>query len=89
MAVVTCSRCKSQAQGLERAPLPGEAGRAILANVCAACWKEWLGMQVKYINEYRLNPLDPRHFEFLLEQAKAFCSLPGAGPLGPDPGTPS
>lgn len=89
MAVVTCSRCKSQAQGLERSPLPGASGREILENVCASCWKEWLGMQVKYINEYRLNPLDPRHFEFLLAQAKAFLMLPGAPEQAPDPGTPS
>jgi Fe-S cluster biosynthesis and repair protein YggX len=89
MAVVTCSRCKKQAEGLARAPLPGETGRTILDNVCAACWKEWLGMQVKYINEYRLSPLDPRHFEFLLEQAGAFLSLPGAGSGAPEPGGPS
>lgn len=89
MAVVTCSRCKKQAPGLERAPIPGAAGQTILANVCAACWKEWLGMQVKYINEYRLDPLDPRHFEFLLEQTRAFLSLPGGGSQAPEPGTPS
>ena len=87
MADVTCSRCKRQSEGLARAPLPGPAGQEILANACAACWKEWLGMQVKYINEYRLNPLDARHFEFLLAQARAFLMLPGAGASSPDPGT--
>lgn len=88
MAVVTCTRCKNQRPGLERAPLPGEPGQTILANVCASCWKEWLGTQVKYINEYRLSPLDPRHYEFLLEQAKAFLMLPGAEAPGQEPGTP-
>ena len=88
MAIVTCTRCKSQGPGLERAPLPGEPGQTILANVCAACWKEWLATQVKYINEYRLSPLDPRHFEFLLEQARAFLMLPGGDAPAPEPGTP-
>jgi Fe-S cluster biosynthesis and repair protein YggX len=88
MAIVLCSRCKNARQGLERAPFPGETGQAILANACATCWKEWLGMQVKYINEYRLSPLDPKHFEFLVEQARAFLVLPGAGESLPDPGTP-
>ncbi|HZN55107.1 MAG TPA: Fe(2+)-trafficking protein [Candidatus Polarisedimenticolaceae bacterium] len=88
MGVVTCIRCKKEGPGLDRAPFPGPVGARIAAGVCAACWKEWLGMQVKYINEYRLNPLDPRHFEFLLEQAQAFLGLPGAGPAVPDPGTP-
>lgn len=88
MAIVKCTRCKCEGPGLARAPLPGDPGRTILANVCAACWKEWLGTQVKYINEYRLSPLDPRHYEFLLEQAGAFLKLPGAGAAGPEPGTP-
>ena len=83
MATVTCTRCKNQRDGLERAPLPGETGQTILANVCAAC-----GTQVKYINEYRLSPLDPKHFEFLLEQARAFLMLPGADEPAQEPGTP-
>ena len=88
MADVTCTRCKKEAAGLERAPIPGETGQTILANVCAACWKEWLATQVKYINEYRLSPLDPRHFEFLVEQARAFLKLPGAEAGAHEPGTP-
>jgi Fe-S cluster biosynthesis and repair protein YggX len=32
-------------------------------------------MQVKIINEYRLSPVDPQQFEFLLAQMKAFLSL--------------
>lgn len=75
MANVHCSRCGSEAPGLERAPIPGAVGQAVLSKTCAACWKEWLGMQVKYINEYRLSPLDPKHFEFLMEQARAFLNL--------------
>lgn len=88
MATVTCTRCKNTKPGLERAPIPGETGQTILANVCAGCWKEWLATQVKYINEYRLSPLDPRHFEFLLEQARSFLMLPGAEAGAPEPGTP-
>ena len=88
MAVVTCSRCKREAEGLSRAPVPGPTGQEILETICSACWKEWLGTQVKYINEYRLNPLDEKHYEFLLEQARTFLGLSGAGP-GADVGTPS
>lgn len=88
MAVVTCSRCKRSAEGLPRAPMAGPMGQTFLESVCASCWKEWLGMQVKYINEYRLNPLDPRHFEFLMEQARAFLGLGPGGSSAPT-GTPS
>lgn len=75
MADVHCSRCGQDAPGLDRAPIPGPVGQIVLAKTCAACWREWLGMQVKYINEYRLSPLDPKHYEFLLEQARAFLNL--------------
>ena len=78
MAIVTCTRCKNQTAGLGARAVPGETGRTILANVCAACWKEWLAMQVKYINEYRLSPLDPKHFEFLIEQARALPDASGS-----------
>jgi len=37
MATVTCTRCKTERAGLERAPLPGQMGQTILANVCAVC----------------------------------------------------
>jgi Fe-S cluster biosynthesis and repair protein YggX len=88
MADVTCTRCGALRPGLARAPLPGEPGATVLANVCAACWKDWLATQVKYINEYRLSPMDPKHYEFLLEQARAFLKLPGSGAGTPEPGTP-
>lgn len=71
----TCARCARSGAGLESAPLPGKIGAQIQAQVCAACFKEWLGMQVKIINEYRLSPADPEQFEFLLAQMKAFLNL--------------
>jgi len=32
-------------------------------------------MQVRVINEYRLLPADPQHYEYLLGQLKAFLNL--------------
>lgn len=75
MADVTCARCGKTAEGLERPPLPGDAGTAVQARVCRACWREWLAMQVKVINEYRLSPAEPEHFEFLVTQMRAFLNL--------------
>jgi Fe-S cluster biosynthesis and repair protein YggX len=75
MANVTCSRCGNTAAGLDPAPLPGKIGEQIRDQVCAACWREWMGMQVKVINEYRLSPAEPKHFDFLLAQMKAFVNL--------------
>lgn len=79
MADVTCCRCGDTRAGLERPPFPGPLGDRVQRNVCAACWREWLGMQVKFINEYRLSPLDPQHFEFLMTQMATFVNLPDEG----------
>jgi len=75
MAEVSCSRCGSTAPALERAPLPGPAGAAVLAQSCAVCWREWLGMQVKLINENRLTPANSEHFDLLVREMRAFLNL--------------
>lgn len=75
MAEVNCVRCGSSAVGMDHPPFSGPVGARVRDQVCAACWREWLGMQVKVINEYRLSPADPKHFDFLLAQMKAFLNL--------------
>ena len=75
MAEVTCSRCGNTATGLAARPFAGPMGEAILEQVCAACWRDWMAMQVKVINEYRLSPLDPKHFDLLMAQLKTFLNL--------------
>jgi len=75
MAQLTCSRCGSTAEALEKAPLPGEVGQLVQARTCPNCWTEWLETQVKLINEHKLSPADPEHYAFLLEQMKGFLGL--------------
>ena len=75
MARVCCSRCGSDAEGLERAPLPGAPGRQVLHQTCSACWEEWKGVQVKLINEYRLNVVNPEHYERLIQEMTTFLNL--------------
>jgi Fe-S cluster biosynthesis and repair protein YggX len=79
MPEVHCSRCGATRAGLERPPLPGPAGAQVASSVCAACWQEWKGMQVKLINEYRLSPLDPQHFDWLLSQMRTYLNLDETG----------
>ncbi|MHC4428259.1 MAG: Fe(2+)-trafficking protein [Planctomycetota bacterium] len=79
MAEVSCARCGSTAPGLPQTPLPGEAGSAVLERTCAACWQEWLGMQVQLINEWQLSPADPEHFERLVREMRTFLGLGDAG----------
>jgi Fe-S cluster biosynthesis and repair protein YggX len=47
----------------------------VLASVCASCWKEWEGMEVQVINEYRLNFLVPEHRAMLQRACLEFLNL--------------
>ena len=76
MSEVHCSRCGATRAGLAHSPLPGALGAQVAGSVCAVCWQEWKGMQVKLINEYRLSPLDPQHFEWLMSQMRTYLNLP-------------
>jgi len=75
MAEIHCTHCGSRAEGLSRAPLPGPAGDAVLEQVCAVCWDEWKRVQVKLINENRIDVTDPRQYERLVQEMTAFLSL--------------
>lgn len=78
MATVTCTRCGKEAPGLDGPPFNDDLGREIAENTCAACWKDWLGLQVKIINEYGLIPPNPEHAAILEENLKEFLQLPSA-----------
>ena len=59
---ITCARCGKDGDPApaDRVPFAAAVKEKVLAAICAACWKEWEGMEVKVINEYRLNFMDPR-----------------------------
>jgi Fe-S cluster biosynthesis and repair protein YggX len=61
---------------LARVPLPGRHGELVLAHTCAKCWEEWKGVQVKLINEYRLNVMEPDHYAALMGEMQTFLNLP-------------
>jgi Fe-S cluster biosynthesis and repair protein YggX len=73
--MLNCKRCGLEREGLSRAPLPGESGRRVLEATCRACWESWLGEQVKLINELRLSPAEPEHYELLLGRMSAYLRL--------------
>ena len=75
MANVMCARCQNDNPGLEKPPFNDEVGRKIHASICQRCWAEWLGMQIKVINEYRLSLGDPQAQKVLTEQMKEFLNL--------------
>jgi Fe-S cluster biosynthesis and repair protein YggX len=72
---VICRRCGQTRAGLERAPLPGRWGAAVLEGTCAECWREWIEEQTRLINHERLTPSDPAHRQVLYERLGAFLRL--------------
>ncbi len=54
-----CARCGEESIPLAEAPLPGTLGERIAAEVCTACWERWTELEIKVINELRLNFMDP------------------------------
>jgi len=49
-----CSRCGSPAGHLEKPPFKGALGKTIFDHVCRSCWREWIPMGTKVINELGL-----------------------------------
>jgi len=70
--MVYCAKLKKEAEGLSRAPLPGEVGQRVLEHISKEAWQQWLAQQTILINEYRLSPIDPQARSFLQEQMLAF-----------------
>ncbi len=89
MSDLTCNRCQAAgAPPLDFAPWPGALGRQLQQTVCANCWNEWLGLQTKIINEYRLNVLDPGHSKALRDQMEIFFGFKKAEPAPGEGNTP-
>lgn len=55
----SCSRCGRPHGQLEKLPFKGKLGEKIHKNVCASCWREWIPMGTKVINELGLALTSP------------------------------
>jgi len=84
--MVNCVILKEEAEGLDKAPYPGELGQRILDNVSKAGWKKWMQQQTMLMNEHRLSPIDPKHRQFLEQEMEKFFF--GEGSAAPDGYTP-
>ncbi len=69
---VNCVKLNREAEGLDRAPYPGDLGQRIFDNVSKEAWAEWLKFQTMLINENRLSPIDPKARKFLEDQMENY-----------------
>lgn len=56
---VACSRCGRPDAPLPKPPFKGPLGQKIFENVCSGCWREWIPMGTKVINELGLTLSSP------------------------------
>jgi Fe-S cluster biosynthesis and repair protein YggX len=57
---VRCVRCNEVKPRLVKPPFRNPLGQEIFEKVCNDCWREWIGMGTKVINELRLPLGDPQ-----------------------------
>ncbi len=76
--ILTCARCHNPGEPppAHRIPFPKKTRDRVGAAICASCWKEWEGHEIKVINEYRLNLLEPEHRDLLARACLEFLGLP-------------
>jgi Fe-S cluster biosynthesis and repair protein YggX len=73
---VLCSKFKKELPGLEKPPFGGDMGKKIFEQVSAEAWDQWSkDVQIKVLNEYRLNMADPRDYKVLVDQMLRFLGL--------------
>lgn len=73
---IFCKKLGRELSALAKPPFAGEIGEKIFANISADAWGMWKNdMQLKVINEYRLNMSVPKDYQTLIDQMLAFLNL--------------
>ena len=69
---VFCQKLNKEAVGLAFQTWPGELGKRVFENISAEGWGMWVNHQTMLINEYRLNPMDPKAKEMIVGEMEKF-----------------
>jgi Fe-S cluster biosynthesis and repair protein YggX len=69
---VKCVKLGRELPGLDRPPWKGPLGQRIYENVSKDAWHMWVDHSKMLLNEFRLNPLDPRSQQIMEEQMEQF-----------------
>ena len=73
---VFCSKFKKELPGLDKPPFSGDMGQRIFETVSQEAWNQWnKDIQIKVLNEYRLNMADPKDYKVLVDQMLRFLGL--------------
>lgn len=74
--LITCKKLNKELPGLAKPPFNGALGKEIFENISAQAWAMWRDdMQMKVLNEYRLNMGDPKDYAVLMRELRRFLNL--------------
>ena len=77
---VFCQKLNKEAPGLDFQTWPGELGKRVFENISQEAWAQWINHQTMLINEYRLNPMDPKAKELITNEMEKFLFGEGSEP---------
>lgn len=84
MRMVKCVVLKTEAEGLDAPPYPGDIGQRIYENVSKQGWTDWLNRLTTIINENGLSTADPASLEVIEQHMLGFLfDEGGMGQLPP------
>lgn len=63
--MIDCQKLHARLPALDESPYPGPLGQRIVDHISHDAWQLWLSRQTMIINEYRLDPLNPKDREQL------------------------
>jgi len=72
---VACVRCHKVNPKLPKPPFKGANAQEIYEKICASCWREWIPMGTKVINELRLPLNDPQAQKIYDQYMMEFLNL--------------
>lgn len=74
--LVKCKKLGTELPGLAKPPFAGATGELIFNNISEQAWKMWANdMQIKVLNEYRLNMGKKEDYQVLVDQMLSFLNL--------------
>ena len=76
--MVFCVKFQREMPGLDEPPFDTELGQRIYENVSQEAWKMWGEYCKMVLNEYRLNPANPKDQEVLVKHLEEFFFGEGA-----------
>jgi Fe-S cluster biosynthesis and repair protein YggX len=71
----SCRRCGLPNPQIDEPPFPNDLGAEIREQICRPCWREWMAVSIKVINEYRLNLMLPEAQETYDTHLREFLGL--------------